>query len=169
MTELFMEFTRPSGCKPISWAIRAIQGTPYSHVRFRWINSMGVEIIYEASGSNVKFIGPLAASSMKVDTVASVRFTLDRPQYRELVRVCMTYAGVTYGKLQLIGIGLAQLFNLNRNPLSRGTRQQVCSELAGRVMEEVLGQKIPLDWDMAGPKEIHDWATNITQTGESNE
>ena len=165
MTDLFIEFTRPSGAKPISWAIRMIQGTPYSHVRFRWINSMGVEIIYEASGSRVKFIGPLAASSMKVDTVASVGYTLDRTQYRKLVEVCMTYAGVTYGTLQLIGIGLAQLFHLKKNPLSRGTKQQVCSELVGRVMEEVLGQKIPLDWDMAGPKEIYNW----TQQGERNE
>ena len=58
---VFIEFTRPkSWLNPLSWLIRLVECTPYSHVRLSWINSVGVPVVYEASGTSVKFLGPLA-------------------------------------------------------------------------------------------------------------
>ena len=156
MRTLYIDFTRPID-KPFpvfSYGIRAVQGTPYSHVRLRWINSTGRQVIYEASGSSVKFVGTLAQEQSKVHIVKSYEIGLDRSRYRGLIDLCMEYAGVNYGKLQIIGIALAYLFNMSKNPLSSGKYSQVCSELVGRFLEEVMGFELHLNLDVAGPLQI---------------
>ena len=151
-----IEFTRPVGKKiPIfSYAIRAVQGTEYSHVRLKWKNRSGIDAIYEASGSTVGFIGTLAQQKHKVKVVKSYELHLDDSQYRGLIDLCMTYAGVNYGVLQIFGILLTSIFNLDSNPLSNGKYSQVCSELVGRFLEEVMGFNVNVDLDIAGPRQI---------------
>lgn len=152
--KLFIEFTRPKKFAPLSYVIRAIQGTPYSHVRLRWVNSVGVNIVYEASGSNVHFLGPMAQSQKPVHVAHSFCYTLSREQYRELIKVCMSYAGINYGVLQLLGIGVARLFGLRKNPFSRGESRVVCSELVGIVILDILGITFEDTLDLLGPKEV---------------
>ena len=156
MPTLHIQFTRPQGgFKPLSSLIRVIQGTPYSHVRLHWVNSSGVPLVYEASRSSVSFQGPLAQKNHPVDILDDYSFELDRQQYRKLVEVCMTYAGIDYGKLQLVGIGIRDLLNLEDNPFADGNNSLICSELVGRVLLEVLHMDICDDFDTIGPKELH--------------
>lgn len=152
-----LQFTRPAKWKPLSAAIRAVQGTKYSHVRFAW-NGMGgtLPVIYEASGSYLKFIGPIAAEDKAVFVCKSYTFDLSLDDYRKTVKLCMKYAGVRYGKVQVIGMGIAMALGLRKNPFSRGIKYQVCSEIAGYFLKEVLGWDIDLDLDIAGPKEIQE-------------
>lgn len=152
--KLVIEFTKPAECKPLSAIIRAVDNTPYSHVRLRWVNSVGVDIVYEASGTSIKFLGPIAQQSTPVKVLKSYSFELDREQYRELVKICMTYAGIKYGILQLFGIGLVRLFKLKKNPFADGRRSQVCSELVGRILIEVMGLPFDVNLDIAGPQDI---------------
>ena len=155
--KLFIEFTRPGGLALLSWLIRAIQKVPYSHTRLRWVNSQGVNIIYEASGATVKFVGPIAQKESNSIVIEAITIELDQEQKKKLIRLCVEYAGVKYGVAQLIGIGIARMFRMKRNPLSKGSKEQVCSELVGRIMVEVCGLEKPGDWDLAGPKEINKW------------
>ncbi len=153
---IYIEFTRPKGkaLPLLSYIIRAVENTKYSHVRLRWTNSMGVEIVYEASGTNVKFLGPLAQEDVKVNVIHSYPIELDKKQYKELVKLCLENAGISYGYEQLIGIALVKLFNLKRNPFARGRKSQVCSEIVGRFLQEIVNVGHELDLDIAGPKDI---------------
>ena len=152
--KITVEFTRPTKFFPVfSWIIRLIEKTEYSHVRLKWVSSTGIEVIYEASGTNIKFKGPLAAKNTAV-VVKSYDLIVDNAGYKRLVFLCMTYAGLEYGLVQLLGILLVKVFRLKKNPLSRGKKSQVCSELVGRFLEEVMGCKTGLDLDTAGVRDI---------------
>jgi hypothetical protein len=153
---VWVEFTRPRGFKPLSWLIRKVQKTEFSHVRLYWLGVGGtIPIIYEASGSSLKFIGPIAAKQMKIKIIHSFKLDITPAQYKDIVKICMINASIDYGKKQLIGIGLVHAFNLDKNPFADGRRSQVCSEIIGRILKMVLKWPIKLDLDIAGPKELY--------------
>lgn len=160
MLTVNIEFTKPTRkAKPfpiLSYIIKLVEQTEYSHVRLSWVNSTGIPVVYEASGHNIKFVGPIADHE-SVIVIKSYRLSLTPEQYRGLIKLCMTYAGLDYGLKQLLGIFLVKLFKLKRNPLSRGTRSQVCSEVVGRFLEEVMGYNTGLDLDIAGPRDIEQY------------
>lgn len=153
-----IQFTTPANKKLpwFSWLIRKFQGTPYSHVLLSWHSTTGVDIVYEASGHSVRFLGPIATEG-RYTVHKSYTLTVTPEQYRELIRICMTYAGVDYGILQILGIAIAHWVGMDKNPLSRGDKSQVCSELVGRVLEEALGLHTGLNLDIIGPKELDEW------------
>lgn len=152
---VFIEFTRPKApMKFLSWIIRLIEGTPYSHVRLSWINSVSVPIVYEASGTSVKFLGPLALEENPVIITHAYKCRLNREQYRALVKLCMENAGVSYKFKQLVGIALVKLFRLKKNPLSEGRKSQVCSEIVGRFLQMHSTVANDLNLDIASPKDI---------------
>lgn len=153
---LRIEFTKPqAGGFPIfSYGIRAVQRTEYSHVRLRWVNSTGRDIIYEASGSSIKFVGTLAQEKHKVEIVKFYEIDLDREHYRGLIDLCMTYADVSYGALQIFGMLIAYMFDMQKNPFADGRYSQVCSELVGRFLEEVMEFDVEANLDVAGPLQI---------------
>ena len=154
MKTLSVEFTHPQRCGFFSSLIKLIQRTPYSHVRLSWINSTGVKVVYEASGSSVRFFGPLAMTDRPTVVVDSFTFDLDKEGYRQLIKTCMTYAGIEYSFGQVINIGLSNL-GFRWKPFSQDNEYaQVCSELVTRVLQD-LGINLKLDPDMAGPREIH--------------
>lgn len=153
--EVYIEFTSPKKQNPFSWIIQKVQKTPYSHVRLRWVSSTGVDIVYEASRASVRFVGPIAQTTHPVFVHDSFKLGMTKEQYMDMVRVCMTYAGVQYSFLQVFGIGLASLLGLNTNPFTNGARGQICSELVARVFQEVYGKELGVDLDKAGPLEIH--------------
>lgn len=157
MKDVYIEFTRPKS-KPLplfSWAIRLVENTEYSHVRLRWETSWGTQAVYEASGTSVKFLGDLAIQQNPATLLHSFKVTLDDIQYRRLLKLCMDNAGLDYGYLQILGMLLVKLFFLKRNPLSRGRKSQVCSEIVGRFLQEILKIGNNLELDIAGPKDIY--------------
>jgi len=168
MADISIEFTTPRGkILPIfSWLIRVVQGTPYSHVLLRWTNSTGVDIVYEASGQMLKFLGPEATKN-RYTIHKRYKTELTREQYKELIKLCMTNAGLDYGVKQILGICLVYLFKLKKNPFADGRKSQVCSEIVGRFLEQVLGWQLDLDLDIAGPKQIDDYlSSKLKTTGE---
>ena len=152
-----IEFTRPKQDRFafFSKLIRLFQKTKYSHVRLHWTNSTGRDVVYEASGSKIHFLGELAQPTKPVEVLHLFTVPLNNEEYRALIDLCMKYAGLKYGVWQSIGIGLSIFLKLKKNPFSDGYRSQVCSELVGRFLEEVLELPINIDLDIAGPKEIY--------------
>jgi len=163
--KLYIEFTRPVGKMfPIfSWLVRAIEGVKYSHVRLAWVNSTNRKVIYEASGSGVKFIGTISQLDHPVEVIDSFEIDITRDEYRALIDICMTYANISYSMKQIIGIGLTYLPFVKKNPFADGRYSQVCSELAGLVLETVKSVDIKEDLDIAGPKKINEVLTNINR------
>lgn len=154
MRTVYIEFTRPKTNKPLSCAIMAVEGTKYSHVRLRWKTSWGAETVYEASGVSVKFVGPVAMQERPVEVIHSYALQLSDEQYKALLRLCIEYSGLSYGTLQLVGILLVRVFGLVKNPLSRGRKSQVCSEIVGVFLQDILGIGRQLNLDIAGPRDI---------------
>lgn len=159
---IYVEFTTPkcTKFKVFSWIIRKFQGTPYSHVLLRWDNSVGVNVVYEASGSMLKFLGP-AATKNRYTVHKSYKIKIEREAYRRLIKLCMENAGIDYGVKQILGIALVHIFRLKKNPFSDGRKSQVCSEIVGRFLEEVVGWETGLDLDVIGPKEIDDYLKKV--------
>lgn len=139
-----------------SWCIRTFQKTPYSHVRLRWFSKSGIELIYEAGGTTVRVIGGKAQPDNPVTLIKSYEVTVTPEEYRKLIRL-FDYSSVNYGFKQVIGIWLAKIFNLSKNPFANGRNSQVCSELVGLFLKEVKGWEIDMNLDLAGPKEIDEF------------
>lgn len=158
MYRVYVDFTSPKGkWFPIfSWLVRLFEWTRYSHVRIRWVNSVGKELIYEASGSSVKMIGSYAVQQnpILVNVHHTYEFELDREQYRKLISL-LDYAYVHYGAWQIVGIAAAKLFGLKKNPFPNGKRTMICSELVAHFLNNVVGIEIPSEeFDLIGPRRI---------------
>lgn len=154
--KISIQFTRPVGWyKILSHIIRWISGTPYSHARLFWLGAGGnIKVVYEASGSHIKFMGPISQKDNPVKVIEEFEILIDRKEYRKLVELCMTYANVQYGRMQLIGMGLVRIFELAKNPFANGRKSQVCTEVIGYFLEDILKWNTGLDYEVAGLKEL---------------
>ena len=147
---VYIEFTRPKNFNLFSLLVRLIEMTKYSHVRLRFN-----DIVYEASGTSVHFKGKLAQEYRQSEIIDSYKLDLAEHEYVKLMKLCMENAGIDYGFKQLIGIALVKLFKLKKNPFSDGRKSQVCSEIVGRFLKEILNIGHSLDLDVASPKDIN--------------
>lgn len=111
------------------------------------------------------FVGTMAQKERPVEIIKHYEIDIDSPQYRQLIDICMKYAGVDYGIWQVLGIALTNMFGLKKNPLSVGDYSQVCSELVGIFLRDVMGFDIDFDLDTAGPKEIDEFLYRLCKKG----
>ena len=111
--------------------------------------------MYEAGGLSVNFRGTLWQEQHPVVIIEQFQLKLTDADYNTVLTECIRYANLSYGALQLLGIGAARLFNLTKNPFSRGDSRQVCSELVLRILEK-LGTISPgeLSPDLVTPKQL---------------
>lgn len=141
---------------PFSWLIRWFQGISFSHVYLAWTSrGTGVEVVYHAAGTKLHFLSR-EIFDKRAKTIEEFEFELTRTQYKQLLTLALTMAGINYGFKQVLGIGIAHIFRLKKNPLSQGRKSQVCSELVGYFIEDVLGKPLDVNLDIAGPKEIYE-------------
>ena len=155
MRKLKVQFTCPTESKVFSQVIKLVQGTDFSHVRFFWVNSVGVPIVYEAGGSSVRFMGPIAQSHHPVRVVKEFSLDVSKEQYRSLVKICMTYAGIEYGRLQILKILYRLITNSSKG--GDGEDTMVCSELSSRILHALGHLKENTDFDQITPKELYEW------------
>jgi hypothetical protein len=166
MTKLYIEFTRPKGkiFPFFSWLIRLVERSRFSHVRLTWVNSTKTKVVYEASGSQVSFFGPKAQEKRPVVIEKMYEVDISKEEYRALVKICMEYAGVKYGAMQILGIVLSYLFFLKKNPLTpKGDYSQVCSEIVARFLEDVKNVDIKGDLNIIGPKGLEGQLKEIAE------
>jgi hypothetical protein len=156
--QLRIQFTTPArGLKPVSWLIRRILGTKYSHVLARWKGAQGkVDIVWEAAGDGIRFLGPVAHVG-KYNVIKEYIVELNKAEYARLIEYTHRYAHVEYGKLQLLGMLFARIFRMKRNPLSSGEASQVCSEAVGGLLKYVKGWELDINLDVYGPDKLEEW------------
>lgn len=167
-----------------SWAIRSVENTEYSHVYANWYSrGAKVNVYYHASGTSVHFLCDEVAKE-RLQVIHEYEIEIPRERYSKLIHFCMTNAGKSYGMKQVIGIGYSKLMcKINKiinklfktklkervaNPFSDGRKSQVCSELIGALIEDVIDEETNLDLDIAGPRAIKElldaapWAKKIS-------
>ncbi len=137
----------------LAWAIKAIYQTPYSHCYLKF-HSDGIDrdIVYEAVGLGVRFIG-VKRWAEHAEVIREFEIEITKEQYCELMRFCVDHAGAEYGKGQIVGIYAAKLFRMRENVFKNDDDMQVCSEIIGRIMEQ-LGYEFDKDLDLLTPKDI---------------
>ena len=164
MKQFYIQLTRPNkGFKALSWLIRKILRTDYSHVIVRWFGAKDkVEIVWEAAGSSIRFLGPIAHDKKYV-VIKEYAVDITPTEYSKLIEYTHKYAHVDYGKLQLIGMLIARIFKMKKNILSKGEAEQVCSEAVAGLLKFVKGWDIDINMDVYGPDALDKWLEKKTK------
>ena len=157
MEEIIFGFSTPKCQNPISWAIRKLEGTEYSHVYMRtYSHSLDRWLVYHASHSSVHFSSWIEIQKEN-KIIREYKILVTDEQKRQILTSCIDMLDIHYGRLQLVGMMLSRLakiwFNLNiKNPFADGSKTEVCSELQFQVLE-ILGLIFP-SWKMEslGPR-----------------
>jgi len=150
-------FSRPRAWfKPFSWAIRLVERTKYSHVYLRaYSEGLDVDLIYQASGAQVNFMG---IKNFQNHAVSLVEFEAEitEEKHKAFMKWAIMNSGAKYSLKQPLGILLVKLFNLRNNPFDNGRYAWVCSELVGFVLGSFLDMEIKENLETIGPRGIHD-------------
>lgn len=134
-----------------SLLIRWYMKTPYSHVYLKFFsNSLDRELIYEAVGSGVRFIGVHRWDRHAIE-VDSFTINISDESYKKMMQFCVDNAGIEYGFMQNLGIIIANICRMGKNPMPDGDN---CSELIGEILT-LEGYQFDKDSNLLTPKDIH--------------
>ena len=151
MKQISINFTSSKKLLPIGcWLIKAYMNTSYSHVALEYTTSRNKSLVYEAVGVGVRFISKelwLQIAEIKESYILN----MSEDQYNKVMDYCIDHAGIRYGYLQNLGIVLADLFNLKKNPFNG--KEEVCSQMLGEVLLE-LGFVFNKSTELLTPKDI---------------
>lgn len=138
-----------------SWLIRAIEGTPFSHVYVWHETKYNVPIVYQASGHAVNFMsGNLFREHNEV--VHEFAFEVSDLAFESYMLFALLNVGRPYSLKQAFGILLMRLFDLKRNPFSNGRALFICTELVAVILNELMKFKLEENfYDRAGPMDIY--------------
>jgi len=157
MKTITIVFSKPQNMKlPIgSWIIRKWMKTDYSHVSVHFFSqSLDRHLIYEAVGSGVRFVGKDLWDKHAV-AVYSTELNVTEEQYVKVLQRCVDLAGIKYGLTQNIGICIAKILKLIKNPFKSAKSEENCSEIAAEVLT-ILGISFDKHLDLITPKDIFD-------------
>jgi len=151
MEKITIGFSKSKKKLPIgSWLIRAYLGTSYSHVYLKFYSeSLNRTLIYEAVGSGVRFIGSKAWGE-HAEEVKSYTIEIKKCNQVRLLQYCVDNAGLDYGYGQNVGIVIADVCNLDKNPFAKGLN---CSEVLGDILK-LEGYKVEKDANLLTPLDI---------------
>lgn len=159
MKKIFVGFSKPiHRIFPVySWAIRALEGTKFSHVYVRHSSKYNIDLVYQASGTQVNFeSGELFFK--KAETVREFEFEVTDDAFDKYMVFALKNAGKPYGLLQVFGIALYALFGLKKNPFPSGSANYVCSELVGEILFELGKFKYDRElFDRLTPKDLFEF------------
>jgi len=151
MEQITIGFSKSKKFLPIgSWLIKSYMKTPYSHVYLKFHSqSLDRTLIYEAVGGGVRFIGTKVWQKHAVE-VKSYTIDIEKINQIKLIQFCVDNAGIDYGFSQNLGVAIAGVFNLKKNPFYTGLN---CSETIGEILK-LEGYKIEKDVNLLTPLDI---------------
>lgn len=145
-------FSRAKGFKPFSWLIMWYEKSDFSHVYIRLNTKWNTQLIYQASGAQVNFMGIKYFESV-AQIVEEFELEISEDDYNTLMEFCTYECGAPYSLKQIFGMAIADIFKLKKNPFSSQNRY-VCSELVLRAFSSRF--KISNDFfDLAKPKDLY--------------
>lgn len=160
MNSLRIFFGKPSGkIVPLSWLIRLLGWTRYSHTWFDFQD--GVPVVFQATLGGTRQIA-------KKDFLPTYRaleeyeFMLTDDQFARFRMFRDAWLGTPYGYWKLVGTFLAKILWLDYNPLVWGQKKTDCAELllfCMRTLPDVFVgiEKIQTDPDIAELKALRDF------------
>lgn len=156
MKTLTVGFSKPKSKYAIGGSlIRWYQGTEYSHCYIKFEVISGPTLISQASKGMLNYMSPAAFDLHNV-IVKEFQIQVPDEAFTKIKIMSMEKAGLPYSMIQLVGIVIADLFKLKKNPLDRNTDTFVCSEWVGQVLE-TIGADIEKDLSLLSPKDIYQY------------
>ena len=133
----------------ISWAIRKWDKTPYSHCYMRDGN-----MVYDSTslGFTKRHLVDFLESQ---NIVREYTIPITDLQEEVVYQLFKKYKGRNYGFKTLLGIVIAKIFRLKKNPLRDGDESLICSESAAYILKTV-GYKFDKGLELVTPKEIEE-------------
>lgn len=153
MRTIAIGFSKPKSAKPLSWLIRKLQNTEYSHVYIKFTSDKyGRNIIYQASGLQVNFVGE-AVFKDHCEVVKECSIQISDETYQKMMTFAIDKAGYPYSIKQLFNIVIYMVTG-KTHVLGSGREAYVCSELAGEMLKTILNVAVNEDLDIVTPKDI---------------
>ena len=170
MPNLVIGFSTPKKFHHFSWLISTICKTKYSHSYIKLTSeSIGRDLIYQASGFKVNFIG---SKSFYEQNTVCIEYTLQitEEQKVKLLQKAIDLCGSSYSLKEVFGLLLVKVvrvvFSKHINNPFNDEAKWFCAELVGELLTD-LGI---LNLDKAHlsnlePKDIADLLAGITING----
>lgn len=158
MSEITVGFSRSKlKFAPISWLIRLCEKTNFSHSYIKIKSeSLDRELIYQANGSGVYFIGKQAFEELN-ESVIEFKFNISEEEKIRILRWAVDSSGKKYSKTQLLGVGIKRLFKffgINiKNPFGNENKAYICTELVAEATK-IFGSFQYEDLDSIGLNEL---------------
>lgn len=154
MKKIYIGFSRPKKFAILSWLIRVVLKTEYSHVYVKFhSDTYDRNIIYQASGLQVNFVGEKLFDEKEI-IVKEFEFDVSDDTYTKMMIFAIDKAGYPYSVKQLFDIAgymLTKKVLLSED----GRNAYICSELASQMIKEDLKIPIDKDLDLITPKDVY--------------
>lgn len=153
MKKVVIGFSRPKKFAILSWLIRTVQRTEYSHVYLKFhSDTYDRNIIYQASGLQVNFVGEQVFNEHHI-VVKEFEFNISDETYKKMMSFAIDKAGYPYSIKQLFNIASYML--IGKTILKEdGRSAYVCSEIVSQMMIEDLNIVINKNLDLITPKNV---------------
>lgn len=152
MKKITVGFSRPKGniFPFFSWGIRIFQGwTDYSHVYVKTNSKkLNRDIIYQASGLQVNFIGANYFYE-HVHVIKEFVIEIEDSDYLNMMRFMVDNAGKPYSFRDILAI------SLKSKKLLDGDKGFVCSNLIGTILHKFKGLSSDKNIELLIPKDIY--------------
>jgi hypothetical protein len=157
MKKITIGFSTPKKFNIVSFLVRSIERTPYSHTFIGFHGCTGRKLVTEVNTNNVNINGWYNfIKKNKVISYAIIK--VNDELYWTLIDAIHERLGHKYGYKTIIGLFLNRVFGL-KNPWTDGPETLLCHEYLIFILNE-LGFSININAEKEGPKALHDWLKN---------
>jgi len=154
MKKIIIGFSKPKSFKLHAWLIMKIDKADYDHAYIKFhSDTYKRDIIYQAIGKGVEFKG-LALFEETTQPVEEYELDIEDNDYIELMKFCIDNAGISYGFLSTLGVGISKLFKI-KNPFSDGLKTEFCDEIVFRCLNKVDPKDFCEDPENISPKDVN--------------
>lgn len=137
-----------------SMAIRLFEGTKFSHVYIKHNTRYEIPIIYQATGAGVNFVS-MNSFNKHHEIVDEFNIQVTDDNFDRYMKFALSNSGDEYSHMQILGIALAKIFRLDKNPFYESKYGYVCSELVFTALGEMGTIKIDKDSNLVTPRDLY--------------
>lgn len=159
MKTIVIGFSKPQQFKLHAWIIMKIDDATFDHAYLKFhSDSLDRDIIYQAIGKGVQFIGKTLFET-KSKAIEEYEIEIEDNDYIEMMKLCVDNAGIAYGFLQVIGAGIVKIASKFgkqiENPFYNGLINEFCSEIVFRCLNKIDQKDFNLKPENITPKDLN--------------
>jgi hypothetical protein len=160
MKQITIGFSKASTSFPIfSWAIMAVQKTPYSHVYLKYQDEfLGQPMYYQASHTLVNTMSETVFLAQET-VVQEFTFNVSDASFKACLQFAANQAGKPYGTMEICGLALCELALLVNikinNPFKDAGTTWICDQLIAALLNTCENVKLPIPLNDMMPKDVH--------------